>query len=735
MFARISLVIAVMFLASVANAGELRVRFEGDAPAVACVVAARAALPKEGTRPFVDVVAKPKPDAPSSAPSSVGIAAGAGAPLTLVYIQDGASRLSPDADVPIHTNERKVGVVLQGRCEGELATDPLCRARTRAFDKVTGSDRQECAQTIEHIVEVGSAAELKAGSAHGSLAMYCAEDPALTAKGGRAVFLELQTPGGSLPTLNVLSYASGFLVFGFDVKAKMPSYVTASVLGGDYAPGASVLAVADLANVKLAPRCREVHVPLPPIAPVPDTTQGGVQWGACLSSSATDPAGRPERSCRASFDWNKGLSFLTTLAGEELGLDVQVAPARTNWVQVAAPGEWQLYQVIIGADASIRVRARRLTFRWRRPSCLAKLESPRDCPLPKLKDGLSCRATALESLEQVCSYECPAGVETTFELPQSVEFTYANRDERWSDTLAFAGEQLDAGADSSLRELPVDLAGSWDKDWSDELDQAGLRAAGPAGDRIHYVEIIGPKGELHRIQPRRGQRVIIPSAGCGSVVSYRVVGTRQYETLPGTILAGRLSIANPKRAARQFRVGASLGGGSMMVTDGGHIRFRPEASASIAARYEPVLARGPALGLELSLIDAVAPQSYLTLPVNGDGSQHQTGDAGYNRTFLLFGFDLFPRDGLSLGGRAGLGAGWPIRGLDVPRVGGVRPLGRADFIVRVWFTHSIVLEPALWVFGPQPVRTFAYDAVGIPTQADHSTVVPGAELNVRLFSE
>lgn len=413
------------------------------------------------------------------------------------------------------------------------------------------------------------------------------------------------------------------------------------VIGGDYLEDTTGANIDRKISLSVVPRCQKRTVELP-------AGVGSQNLEVFLSGTDAPICQNPKVRDRRWFQL-----WLPNYQGSETNtLRVKTEDGER---QATALDSWSTQE----SPAVLRPRLSEVRFSWR-PDCMyrgtwnkaGELEAG-SCPQARLTGGAVSCDHSKGPEPGVCYYTCGAESgrssqdagscwkgqtkggsaarrEITFDLPVRAQFCHAG-DDFWEEDLSYAGQELSGFVPASQRHVEVDLS-SWETPTSWQLRQFGDKPREPGfftklvterpAAVIRLIVLRDPGGVNHHIVPGPGQRVLVPGARCGDVLTYDIDGERGHEPGYVTIEHGRVALPRPEEVEHKWSFWAAMSGAlsTDMVTGGGFFQparrgyrnedWRPSGMfhAGIAWRHP-----GWPLSLEFGFTYMLGPQPYFPI--------------------------------------------------------------------------------------------------------------------------
>jgi len=551
----------------------------------------------------------------------------------------------------------------------------------------------------------------------------CAENARSQAREGppRTLLMSVvfENPKGFSPIIRGVRLDGSVIHLNYRSDVTSWPFPVANVIGGDYVIGRSQLMSEGKATLSVTPACRLHTVQLPPLARVYD--------GEPLAVRASFNSPEEVLSCNA--DVKSGSRFEITLPHWDV-------PGEKTLVVTARPrGQAEDDDPIAEFQASwhgsrppvlIESRAQRVSFSWRVHCMYSGRSSGMACPAASLdQHGIRCGVGTPNS-DGMCVYSCGQGTGEAameFELPTSVRLEGPNED-RWSTQLSYVGQEIDGYVAAEDRRLSVDFS-AWGADNSEIQRQVDVR-----GDRIHHLQVSSPSGDDHRVLPTRqgGQRLFVPGATCGDLLTYQIFGDRIYTRASAEIDQGALHFDHPASTGQVlgFNVGLATG---IVSGFGGYEYTQPLVGAVGAATIRPWGAmrpspRGSMVWFELpNVVYNLTRTPHVPLPVDVQDQTAGIVFRWHNRIFVSPLTLVRPLDErLTIAGGPSVTIGWPpdFRRLLVQ----VQPAAVAD--MRWRFGKALHFVASARMYGSR-IDTVAWNPAGYPTRG-HSWQ-PAVELD------
>lgn len=680
--------------------------------------------------------------------------------------------------------DRVVGVRRAGRdpIDGisPLDEDPVQRAVSSLFShaRYVGGPRAGCAggeycsPTFSffdrEIAEASSRASRVSSSTFDARTLVCSRYAA--ARQSRLVVLDVQflreiQNAPRLSGLRVLGSTAAAIALSNDssVDRGDREKFAVRVIDGDYLsdtePGVNLDGQISL---RLVPRCASRTIELPAGVP-PDNLR------ISLSASGSEPA---SAVCEGPKTESGRFVRMQLPNFHEAGpREIQVEAGGSPAVATLAD-TWTTRE----SPDVLRPRLRKVRFSWR-PDCMysgawlppkepergrdgdeataaeaPERLDPSTCPDARLAGGaVTCTSVPAPagSEEGLCHYECgvlpsdapakpaargpdacwsPAGsgaaekaagsTSLPFDLPASVELCHRGI-ERWDDSLGYPGQELTGFVPAAQRSVEVDFTR-----WTD-LDELVQRANGA----IRYIKLRDANGVERQIAPSTGgrTRVLVPGATCGEILTFDVVGDRNYDIGYAPIHHGRIEVPHPRHVEQKLSFWGSLGGGLSIVGphgatapgqlpdpsfDSGYRRPDTQPSAilrlGLAGRYPELPLSG-----EIGLMYMVGPRAYYPIRTSSV-SRTDSREVPYSHIGLELSAFVYPGCGHPrpdadnpMNNRVtgcknfafGLGSGFylanAILANDDRLVGSARPVVGEFFLLRVYVSRLVSFQAHL----------------------------------------
>lgn len=470
-----------------------------------------------------------------------------------------------------------------------------------------------------------------------------------------------------------------------------------------------------LLRLPLTLRCDEHEVELPPAvitsAATVTLSEGSTKLGECKASVDAS------RRFKMSLPYLPGTALKTLRVQTGDAKEHTLAKYGRTWVEPRPPPVVALQHLAVSLS-------------WER-DCLYPFNESDGLTCPNatiLGAGLECtgkpRASAPDDPDQrpkVCSYICDStAVDAAphrakgerrsihFSLPARVRFQRPGSDEVWEEELSYGNQILSGYVASSDRHVDVDLS-LWGS-----AEEIGAITSRPAA-RLEWIAVRGPTGTEHFVAPKALQRLGVPGVRCGDVLSYRMLGDREYTDGYITVNHGKLSFPRPEEREQIFFSGLGFGGG-------GAVPMTPiayESQGIYIVPVEPFVTVRGIVGLrppgaeysgELRLSVMVGPHSYF--PITDSAitlTEREWEQVAYARYALDLALWWTPNASFYVGIGPGLMVGSPFTRKHLVRVGAPQPSFSPALVARYRVSRQVSFEATLRVSLHENVYVFNTD--------------------------
>ncbi len=543
--------------------------------------------------------------------------------------------------------------------------------------------------------------------------------------------MEKDLHGGELQILDEITFRKNSIELHFKRNLANFSDRKIELIGGSYADRKYLYPVVpgQIVQLPLFSRCGKHEVQLMPMktmigkAPVKVEAEFREADQSVFKCAAeVDKRGRFDMFLPYRSDEKKSIAVT---AGEKG--DRNLAVYEAQWFENVPP-------------KSFSTRMTKLSFAWRRHCLYPKGENrgkrpnrqaKDNCPAASLpKVGLDCKAD-FDHRTNSCRYICDvdkygrnSALSARFEIPTDVVFTRPGTTDTWTETLNYVGQELFGYVAPEERQLIVDFS-LWEADDLEKLTRT-------VGDRIDYIEVRSPKGDLHRLKFRNTgeQRVKVPWVRCDDVLAYRIVGRRTYKEDTLLVEDGRIKLPPPEETARKV--------GWVLMTGGGYNTAHHEKSEKDGSTFKgfghgwiqlgfPLRPVGLKLGKVPIWFDLVGVHASITtkyyqsvVPQTDETDYYKKRKVLFARWILGSDLKLSLSDAVFFGLGLGYGLGHVVRAENRKEVGSV------DLFFALWndltvqLTERLSLIFVLRLHIDEETRYWQTDYFGTPTKREET---------------
>lgn len=357
------------------------------------------------------------------------------------------------------------------------------------------------------------------------------------------------------PVMNDLALDGTVASFQLVSVLRRYEFVEASSIGGHYAFTGSSSTEGRILRIPLTPRCRSYDVDVPPF-------QRNEAERACaaveLETEPERPVLRQAVQILPSGRFSIDLPYLTERATRTIAVEIGKPDAsgvhrfEGRWSDPMPP-------------RVIKMRARTISFSWHR-HCLYPARDR--CPSARLAEaGVDCSAPVRRG--DACHYTCGPRESAEderpldFSLPTRVSFRSPATEDTWEEQLSYGGQELSGYVKPDERYLDVDFS-QWTATTGEPLRDMLRRP----GEQIDYVVIGAPGLPAANLKPASGPgrpRIRVPGVRCHDVLTYRIVGDRNYKQGTTRVERGRIALDAPSATADDMvSFGITAGAGAVV---------------------------------------------------------------------------------------------------------------------------------------------------------------------------
>ena len=404
------------------------------------------------------------------------------------------------------------------------------------------------------------------------LSLWCKRneegDPASDIKNTLILLLQIAPDGDIEQVIEDLTFRRDLITVQFRRKLGNFKDKRLEILGGSYLETDRVFPIGGSHRVVLPiyPRCGKHEVKLMPMKTLVRNKRVSV------TVEFKDRGSNDAQCCNVEVDAKGRFETYVPYAANRDGRERKTLTCTVKERGARAPdravfeAEW--YETM--PPKVIRTHMSQVSFYWRR-HCLYPQETGAAgnrgfgggrarCPDAALSEvGLDCRAR-FNRRDNTCLYVCGGDkgrekVSARFHIPTAVTFSRPGTTDTWSESLRYVGQTLSGYVRPEDRQLAVDFS-AWNADDPQSLTRV-------PGDRIDYIQVRSPKGDVHRIKVRQTgeQRVKVPWVRCEDVLAYRNVGRRTYREDTLLVEDGGIALPHPERTAQKWGWALMTGGG------------------------------------------------------------------------------------------------------------------------------------------------------------------------------